>query len=67
MAEALYGKLLADDEAYPLFTLHEWPEGAQGVAGVWLPLLSLFNGARQAELADLKVSNVRKTRRPDIR
>ena len=31
----------------PLFTSHEWPEGAQGAAGVWLPLLSLFNGARQ--------------------
>ncbi len=43
----------------PLFTSHEWPEGAQGAAGVWLPLLSLFNGARQAELAGLRVSNVR--------
>lgn len=42
----------------PLFTAHEWPEGAGGAAGVWLPLLSLFNGARQAELAGLKVSNV---------
>jgi hypothetical protein len=51
----------------PLFTSHEWPEGAQGAAGVWLPLLSLFNGARQAELAGLKVSNVQKTRRVDFR
>ena len=42
----------------PLFTAHQWPEGARGAAGVWLPLLSLFNGARQAELAGLKVSNV---------
>ena len=42
----------------PLFTSHDWPEGAQGAAGVWLPLLSLFSGARQAELAGLKVSNV---------
>jgi integrase len=42
----------------PLFTAHEWPEGAKGAAGVWLPLLALFNGARQAELAGLKVSNV---------
>ena len=41
-----------------LFTAHQWPEGARGAAGVWLPLLSLFNGARQAELAGLKVSNV---------
>jgi integrase len=43
----------------PLFTSHAWPDGAQGAAGVWLPLLSLFNGARQAELAGLKVSNVK--------
>ncbi len=42
----------------PLFTAHEWPEGAKGAAGVWLPLLALFSGARQAELAGLKVSNV---------
>lgn len=42
----------------PLFTAHQWPDGARGAAGVWLPLLSLFNGARQAELAGLKVSNV---------
>jgi integrase len=53
----------------PLFTSHKWPEGAQGAAGVWLPLLSLFNGARQAELAGLKVSNVQEddaTRAPLI-
>jgi integrase len=42
----------------PLFTSHVWPEGAKGAAGVWLPLLALFTGARQAELAGLKVSNV---------
>ena len=42
----------------PLFTSHEWPRGAQGAAGVWLPLLSLFNGARQAN-GGLRVSNVR--------
>ena len=24
----------------PLFTAREWPEGAQGAAGVWLPLLA---------------------------
>ncbi len=53
----------------PLFTSHQWPEGAEGAAGVWLPLLSLFNGARQAELAGLKVSNVQEddvTRAPLI-
>jgi integrase len=43
----------------PLFTSHEWPMGARGAAGVWLPLLSLFTGARQSELAGLKASNIR--------
>jgi integrase len=42
-----------------LFTAHEWPVGARGAAGVWLPLLSLFTGARQSELAGLKASNIK--------
>jgi integrase len=42
----------------PLFTKHEWPIGAKGAAGVWLPLLALFTGARQAEIVGLRVSNV---------
>ena len=42
----------------PLFTAHVWPVGAKGPAGVWLPLLALFTGARQAEIAGLKVTNV---------
>jgi len=42
----------------PLFTKREWPAGAKGAAGVWLPLLGLFTGARQAEIAGLKASNV---------
>lgn len=42
----------------PLFTTREWPVGARGAAGVWLPLLGLFTGARQAELGSLKVSNI---------
>jgi len=42
----------------PLFTSQEWPVGARGAAGVWLPLLSLFTGARQSELAGLKASNI---------
>jgi hypothetical protein len=42
----------------PLFTSHEWPVGARGATGVWLPLLSLFTGARQSELAGLKASNI---------
>src|SRR5260370_22789854 len=43
----------------PLFTRKERPAGAKGAAGVWLPLLSLFNGARQGEFAGLKASNIR--------
>jgi integrase len=42
----------------PLFRTHKRPHGAKGEAGVWLPLLALFTGARQAELASLKASNV---------
>jgi integrase len=43
----------------PLFTKNESPAAAKGLAGVWLPLLALFTGARQGELAALKASNVR--------
>ncbi len=43
----------------PLFTQQESPTGAKGAAGVWLPLLALFNGARQGELAGLRASNIR--------
>lgn len=43
----------------PLFTRQESPAGAKGAAGLWLPLLALFNGARQVELAGLKASNIR--------
>ena len=43
----------------PLFTAQAYPEGAKGVAGVWLPLLALFSGARQGELAGLRVADVR--------
>jgi integrase len=42
-----------------LFTKHELPEGAGEEAGVWLPLLALFAGARQAEVAGLRVSDIR--------
>jgi integrase len=44
--------------ASPVFTEHEYPEGARGPAAFWLPLLALFTGARQAELAGLTVENV---------
>jgi len=43
----------------PLFTTNEEPEGAKGPAGIWLPLLALFTGARRGEIAALRVENVR--------
>lgn len=42
----------------PLFTAHEWPLGARGAAGFWLPLLALFTGARQAEIGFLRASDI---------
>ena len=42
----------------PVFTRGERPEGGQGEAAFWLPLLALFTGARLSELAGLKVSDV---------
>lgn len=44
----------------PLFTAHKLPVGAKADAGIWLPLLALFAGARQAEYAGLRVSDIRK-------
>lgn len=43
----------------PLFTQRQLPVGARGDAGIWLPLLALFAGARQAEFAGLRVSDIR--------
>lgn len=43
----------------PLFTEHKVPLALKGEAGVWLPLLALFGGARQAEFAGLRVSDIR--------
>ncbi|MBR1281587.1 site-specific integrase [Bradyrhizobium sp. AUGA SZCCT0177] len=45
--------------AAPVFTTHDFPEGGRGYAAFWLPLLALFNGARQAELAGLTVADVK--------
>jgi integrase len=42
----------------PLFSGRAPPLGAKGVAGIWLPLLALFTGARQAEIAGLTVADV---------
>jgi integrase len=46
--------------AAPVFTKHEYPEGGRGPAAFWLPLLSLFNGARQTELASMTVADVQR-------
>jgi integrase len=46
--------------AAPVFTKHEYPEGGKGPAAFWLPLLALFSGARQAELAGLTVADVQR-------
>jgi integrase len=43
----------------PLFTEQDIPAGGKGPAAVWLPLLALFAGGRQAEFAGLRVSDIR--------
>jgi integrase len=45
--------------AAPVFTKQEIPEGGKGAAAVWLPLLALFAGGRQAEFGGLRASNIR--------
>jgi integrase len=45
--------------ATPVFTKGERPEGGRGHAAFWLPLMGLFSGARQSELAGLSVADVR--------
>ncbi|MBR0870299.1 site-specific integrase [Bradyrhizobium tropiciagri] len=50
----------------PLFTEHKLPLGAKGAAGIWLPLLALFAGARQAEYAGLRVSDIREDGNPSV-
>jgi hypothetical protein len=45
--------------AAPVFTKGERPVGGRGVAAFWLPLIGLFSGARQSELAGLSVADVR--------
>jgi integrase len=42
----------------PVFTKGRRPEGGQGEAAFWLPLLSLFGGERLSELAGLRVSDI---------
>jgi integrase len=43
----------------PIFTGAEVPAGGKGPAAFWLPVLGLFAGARQGEIAGLQVKNVR--------
>jgi integrase len=43
----------------PIFTGAKMPVGGKGPAGFWLPVLALFTGARQGEIAGLQVKNVR--------
>src|SRR4029453_13755765 len=50
----------------PLFAEGRVPEGGKGYAGIWLPLLALFAGARQAEYAGLRVSDVREGDPTDV-
>jgi hypothetical protein len=45
--------------AAPVFTNGERPVGGRGEAAFWLPLIGLFSGARQSELAGLSVAGVR--------
>jgi integrase len=42
----------------PIFTGGAMPHGAKGAAGFWLPVVALFTGARQAEIAGLHAANV---------
>jgi hypothetical protein len=44
--------------AAPAYTRHEYPDGGRGPAAFWLPLLALFTGARQGELAGLTAADV---------
>ena len=44
--------------ASPVFTKGDRPAGGKGEAAFWLPLLALFTGARQGELAGLRASDV---------
>jgi integrase len=42
----------------PVFARQARPDGGRGEAAYWLPLLGLYTGARQGELAPLMVANV---------
>ena len=44
---------------FPVFTAQERPRGGDGEAAYWLPVLALYTGARQSELGQLFVSDVK--------
>ena len=46
--------------ASPVFAQHVRPRAGRGEAAYWLPLLGLFTGARQGELAPLTVARIGK-------
>ncbi|WBT39952.1 site-specific integrase [Hyphomicrobium sp. DMF-1] len=50
----------------PVFTESYRPEAGCGEAAYWLPLLALFTGARQGELAPLTADDVQKDERTGI-
>jgi len=50
--------LAAIFERSPVFAKGERPKGGRGEAAYWLPVLALYTGARQTELAQLALSNV---------
>jgi len=43
----------------PIYTQHHRPAGGGGEAAYWLPLIALFTGARQGELAQLRIGDLR--------
>lgn len=46
--------------ASPVFAEGARPKGGRGDAAFWLPLLSLYTGARRTEIAQLRANDVRK-------
>lgn len=45
--------------ASPVFAGGNRPQGGQGEAAYWFPLIALFSGARRTEIAQLKIGDVR--------
>ena len=46
----------------PVHKMGKRPEAGQGEAAYWLPLISLYSGARLAEIGQLNVSDIKKTK-----